>query len=84
MFNVADEPAMDHWGWAERFRGATRWKGEVKATAGDTPFAQAVASMDLNVPLDISAERLFQDLEFSPPFDLDLAARVTALDEGGR
>jgi nucleoside-diphosphate-sugar epimerase len=84
VFNLADEPPMDHWAWAERFRAATRWEGEVVATDGDTPFAQAISDMDLSVSLDVSVDRLFTELGFRPPYDLADAARVTALDEGGR
>ena len=25
VFNVADEPPMNHWAWAERFRAARVW-----------------------------------------------------------
>lgn len=84
VFNVADEPAMDHLGWVERFRGATGWSGEVMATDGDTAFARAVAGMDLSAPLDISANRLFAELDFSPPTDPAMAARLTVEEEAGR
>lgn len=77
VFNVADEPAMDHLAWIERFRSATGWQGEVRATEGDTPFARAIAGMDLSTPFDVSANRLFAELDFIPPMDAATAARLT-------
>jgi nucleoside-diphosphate-sugar epimerase len=84
VFNLADETPMNHWAWAERFRVATGWQGEVRATDGDTPFAQAVSAMDLSVSFDISAARLFTELGFAPPVDVETAARLTVADESAR
>jgi len=83
-FNLADEPAMDHSAWVARFRVATGWAGEVQPTDGDTPFARALADLDLSVPIQVSAERLVSDLGFTPPVDSATAARLTAADEAAR
>ena len=83
-FNVADEPAMRHHGWIDRLRQATGWTGTVEPTEKDTPFARAITGLDLSVPLDVPAQRLFTDLEFTPPVALDTAARLTVADEHAR
>lgn len=84
VFNLADEPAMDHLAWIERFRSATGWQGEVRATEGETPFARALAGMDLSTPFDVSANRLFTELDFVPPTSAADAARLTVEDEADR
>ena len=83
-FNVADEPAMRHHSWIDRFRKATGWTGTVEPTETDTPFSRAIVALDLSVPLDVSAQRLFTDLEFTPPVAPDTAARLTVADEAAR
>ena len=83
-FNVTDEPAMNHRGWIERFRLATGWRGTVDTTGIDTPLSRALSGLDLSVPLDVSAERLFTDLAFTAPIAPDVAAGLTVADEADR
>ena len=83
-FNVADEPAMRHHDWVRRFRSATGWIGTVDTTGIDTPLSRALSGLDLSVPLDVSAERLFTDLAFTAPIAPDVAAGLTVADEAGR
>lgn len=83
-FNIADEPAMDHGGWIERFRAVTGWTGAVEPTDADTPFAQAVSGMDLSAPLNISSGRMRAELGFTPPVEAVIAARLTVADEAAR
>jgi nucleoside-diphosphate-sugar epimerase len=84
VFNVADEHAISHRGWIERLRRATDWTGAAEPTEADTPFSRPISGLDLSVPLNISAQRLFTDLEFVPPVALDTAARLTIADEVAR
>lgn len=77
-FNVADEPAMSHRAWAERFAAAIGWRGEIQPVdQPDHPFARAVAGLDLTVPLKASARRLFDELGYRPPVDPATAATLT-------
>lgn len=82
--NVADEPAMRHRDWIERFRAATGWAGIIEATDTDTPLSRAIAALNLSVPLDVSAQRLFTEMEFVPPIGMDAAVRHTVEDEASR
>lgn len=84
VFNVGDEPAMDHRDWIERFRAATGWLGAVETTDADTPFGRAVSGMDLLVRLDTASDRLFAELDFCPPVGPLEAARRTVADEAAR
>ncbi len=80
-FNVADEPAMTHREWIERYRLATGWTGSVEATDNETPFSRALSGLDLSVPFSVSAQRMFADLAFTPPVALNLAAQMTLADD---
>ena len=82
--NVTDEPAMHHRNWVERLRLVTGWSGTLEATEAETSFSRAIEGLDLSVPLDVSADRLFTDLDFAPPVAVDAAARLTVADEVAR
>ena len=84
VFNVVDETAVDHNEWIKRFQVATDWPGVVLPTEGETAFSRAIANLDLAIPLDVSAKRLFTELEFTPPIDFAAAARMTVADELAR
>ena len=55
LFNVADETAMPHRAWVQRFAAATGWRGELQVT--DDPEYPFVRAVELGYRPPVSPER---------------------------
>ena len=85
LFNVADEPPMNHRRWVERIASSQNWMGSVEVSDDPAnPVARAVGRLNLTANLALNADRLFQDLNFAPPVDAATAIRLTIQDERDR
>jgi nucleoside-diphosphate-sugar epimerase len=74
IFNVGDEAPLAHSVWIDRLRWATGWRGEVKVNDDpDSNFSQAIAGLDLSVPLNVSPWRIHHELGYKPVISLEEA-----------
>ncbi|WP_299327771.1 NAD-dependent epimerase/dehydratase family protein [Parasphingopyxis sp.] len=78
IFNIGDYPAESHRHWVTRFAQAIGWTGALEiGPAPESPLAQVIAALNLDVPLTISSGRLSERLRFAPPVPLDEAIART-------
>ena len=63
-FNVADEAQRTQIEWAQRFAGATGWRGSIELTDDpEHPFQKQLAALDLDVPFRVDGGRIRRLLE---------------------
>lgn len=82
IFNVGEQPSVNHLEWARRFAEVLNWSGEINlADDPDDPFTRRIAGLDLRVPFKVSSNRIREELGFKEVVDQGQALLSTASSE---